>query len=239
MADYDREKLLKVILKSIYTVLGALFVGLVLYLAPRIRSITVEQLLAYTPKEPLLAVIAILFAYAVKSLLVFFPLLVLYVAVGTLFPGLWGLAVNLLGLSVCLLVPYSLGRWLGGPWLQRFGERNPKLHGALAIKEGDSLFFSFLLRAVNLLPGDIVSFLLGAQGVSLHHFLLGSLLGLAPVMIPATLLGQSLQKGSGGSFIRIAVSLTILIGISLVLQWWGRRKRTKLLEDPAPEKPQL
>ena len=56
----------------------------VLYLLNK-DALGVDDILRYTPDNLWLAALAVLAAYAVKSLSVFFPLLVLYAAAGLLF----------------------------------------------------------------------------------------------------------------------------------------------------------
>ena len=70
-----------------------------LYL-PNKDAVSVDSILRYTPDNLWLAALAVLAAYAVKSLSVFFPLLVLYAAAGLLFPLPAALLVNLSGLLV-------------------------------------------------------------------------------------------------------------------------------------------
>ena len=48
-----------------------------------------------------------------KSLSVFFPLLVLYAAAGRVFPLSKALLVNLIGLVICESIPYGIGRLSG------------------------------------------------------------------------------------------------------------------------------
>ena len=83
-----------------------------LYL-PNKDAVSVDSILRYTPDNLWLAALAVLAAYAVKSLSVFFPLLVLYAAAGLLFPLPAALLVNLSGLLVCVTVPYGIGRFAG------------------------------------------------------------------------------------------------------------------------------
>ena len=61
-----------------------------LYL-PNKDAVSVDSILRYTPDNLWLAALAVLAAYAVKSLSVFFPLLVLYAAAGLLFLPFWSI----------------------------------------------------------------------------------------------------------------------------------------------------
>ncbi len=72
-------------------------------------TFSVEAVLRYTPERPALAAAALVLFYAVKSLSVVFPLVVLEIAGGHLFSPPVALVVNCLGLAVCSTIPYCVG----------------------------------------------------------------------------------------------------------------------------------
>ena len=78
------------------------------------RQLTAQQIFEYSPENPYLAAAFLVLLYALKSLSVVFPLLVLYLAGGLLFSAPVALAVNMLGTAVCLSLPYWVGRWSAG-----------------------------------------------------------------------------------------------------------------------------
>ena len=86
-------------------------------------EIKVEQILAYTPDNALLAALALIGLYAVKSLSVVFPLLVLYISAGVLFSAPIAILVNTAGLLVCLSVPYWIGRFSGKELVEKLTAR--------------------------------------------------------------------------------------------------------------------
>lgn len=205
-------------MKGFYILLALVLVGVLLYFAPRLRGITVAEILAYTPANLPLAALLIWGLYLIKSLTVFFPLMVLYVAVGTLFPPLWAVLVNLVGLAACCTLPYLMGKRLGKDVVLHLVERYEKARQLSAFGNRNSLLLSFLLRVINLLPGDLVSLLLGADSLSYPSYLLGSLLGLLPVMLPATLLGVGLASPTQMGFLLPCILLSLgLLGITLLL----------------------
>lgn len=134
-----------------------------LYL-PNKDAVSVDSILRYTPDNLWLAALAVLAAYAVKSLSVFFPLLVLYAAAGLLFPLPAALLVNLSGLLVCVTVPYGIGRFAGKDLVDSLQKKYKKIARINEIKRGSELFFAFFLRIIAVLPGDVVSMVLGASG---------------------------------------------------------------------------
>ena len=169
-----------------------------LYL-PNKDAVSVDSILRYTPDNLWLAALAVLAAYAVKSLSVFFPLLVLYAAAGLLFPLPAALLVNLSGLLVCVTIPYGIAR-------------------INEIKRGSEFFFAFFLRIIEFLPGDVVSMVLGASGMTYWKFAVGSLLGLLPVMVATTVAGSSLSDPTSPVFIVTAV-LVVLLSVGSFVLW--------------------
>lgn len=226
-----KKRILNVILKVFYTSLAVFVVGVLIYIAPKMSGVSVQDIIDYTPASPLRAFAAIMLVYAIKSVTVVFPLVVIYVAVGTLFSGFTAVAINLLGLCVCSLIPYLLGRWLGSGALERMAEKHVQVDKIVGVANGNSLLVSFILRAINILPGDAVSFLLGANSIPVKEYIYGSLLGLIPVMIPATLLGTSLQSATDNRFVLMGASALILLAVVLCMYLYGRYKRRKFLEN--------
>ncbi|MBS1326601.1 MAG: TVP38/TMEM64 family protein [Oscillospiraceae bacterium] len=188
-----------------------------LYL-PNKDAVSVDSILRYTPDNLWLAALALLAAYAVKSLSVFFPLLVLYAAAGLLFPLPAALLVNLSGLLVCVTVPYGIGRFAGKDLVDSLQKKYKKIARINEIKRGSEFFFAFFLRIIEFLPGDVVSMVLGASGMTYWKFAVGSLLGLLPVMVATTVAGSSLSDPTSPVFIVTAV-LVVLLSVGSFVLW--------------------
>ena len=153
------------------------------------RRDTLEELLHYTPESLPLAALLLFCAYGVKSLSVVFPISLLYVASGVIFPlwAAWGL--NLLGLCLCVTLPYWVGRISGREVAEHICRRHPKAAQATGIATRNGVFTAYLLRVLGILPGDLMSILLGAMGMEYRGYLMGSILGLLPGMLIQTALG--------------------------------------------------
>ena len=188
-------------------------------------SLNAQTILHYTPEILWLAALALLAFYAVKSLSVVFPLLALYVCAGLLFPVPLALAVNLLGLFVCVSLPYSLARCAGAGLVDKLQKRYPKIARLNELQQGSELFFAFFLRVVGLLPGDVVSMVLGATGMTYWKYVLGSLLGMLPGMVSATIAGASVSDPTSPVFLATA-AVTVLLSAGSFL-FWRRRERNR------------
>lgn len=193
-------------------------------------TFSVEAVLRYTPEKPALAAAALVLFYAVKSLSVVFPLVVLEIAGGHLFSSPIALVVNCIGLVVCSTIPYCVGRLSGTALVGRLEEKYPKLKEFMGKQRSSSLFLPFFLRIVGGLPGDIISLYFGATGTTYWRYLLG----LLPDMAAATVMGTSITDPTSPTFLG-AFGLTILFSVSsaLIYTLYRRRKGRAEPDDAA------
>lgn len=184
---------------------------------------TADNILSITPKNQLLAVIVLLIFYALNSLSVFFPIAVLYAAVGTIFPMPLALLVNFLGALLCTVLPYIIGKFKGQEYVDALINRYPKLKRIFEIEKGNDWFLSYFLRVINLLPMDLVSMFLGAANVDTVKYMTGSMLGNLPGIIAITIVGQSITDPTSPTFI-ISLSVTVFISALSVVIFWIYKK---------------
>lgn len=161
------------------------------------RSLTQQDLVGWLPQNRVLAALAIIALYAVKSLTVFFPLLTLYLLSGVIFPLPIAILVNVLGLTACDTLPYLIGKSLGNEFLKRIRAKYPKLEALETLHRKGAFPFAALARSAGMLPGDIVSVYFGCVHLNYPAYLTGSILGLAPAMATATIFGS--QIGNPGT----------------------------------------
>lgn len=188
------------------------------------RKYTLEELLNYTPRSLPLAALLLLCAYGVKSLSVVFPISLLYVVSGVIFPlwAAWGL--NLLGLCICVTLPYWVGRISGREVAERICNRHPKAAQAAGIATHNGVFTAYLLRVLGFLPGDLMSILLGALGMSYRGYLIGSVLGLLPGMLIQTALGGYADRPSSPVFWLLCLLMVAVSAASALAYARYRRK---------------
>ena len=129
--------------------------------------------------------------------------------------GKWvGLAVCYLGLVVSCTIPYLLGRHFGAGMVEQLLCKYPKLQ---SVGDANQLMFSYLLRIVSVLPGDLCSLFLGACSVDYRRYLIGSLLGLSPMMILHVLFADLFAQSLSGSFWEALTPQTIVVIVVLVV----------------------
>ena len=205
----------------------ALCVAMVLFCLIR-GGFSVEDILSYAPKDLWLAAGFLLLLYAVKSLSIAFPIIVLQVAAGHLFAPAAALAINILGLAIDLSIPYGIGRFSGSGLTARLLARYPKMDSLMKSQEGHYLFLSFFLRVIYLLPGDVVSMYFGSIKAPYSTTLLGGLLGGLPSLLAATLLGASVsQVGSPAFWIALGITAGVSALSLLGYLLWQRAQKAK------------
>ena len=198
-------------------------------------NLTVEQLVNYRPKNPFLAVLVMLGLFLLKSVDFIMYSGVLYAASGVMFPLPAALALNIVGAAIMVTPVYFIGRALGAPVLEELKKKYPKLNDFVSRPLGGELVLSLLLRSVGL-SLHVGSLYLGAAQVRFDRYLLGSVLGLLPVIIPDTVMGTSIHDPSSPAFV-IALAAKIVSSvlsmlIALLLQ---RRSRQKAAQDAGNE----
>lgn len=207
-------------------ILSLFFAGLMLLYAIKLLSnLTVDDILHLRPDNLFLAAAAIIGLYLLKSFSFFFPLAVLYVSTGIIFPFYWAVLVNLAGVGVCFSLPYTLGRFAGKGFVDILMSKYPKAERIKQLNINNQLFSSFFLRVISVLPGDVVSLFLGAMGVSYAKYLLGSVAGVFPSLLAVTIMGTNINNPTSPAFI---FGLAAKILITAASSWLYRRYTKKV-----------
>ncbi|MEA5011012.1 MAG: VTT domain-containing protein [Angelakisella sp.] len=192
----------------------------------QLRGIQVQDILNYKPQSYLLAAVGLIGMYGVKSVTIVFPLIVLYVASGILFDPLAAVLLNIAGLWVAVSIPYGLGRYYGAEYVERLVCRYKKAEQLHRLQGRGGFFISYITRVINLLPGDVVSMLLGALNVGYWRYTVGSLLGLVPTMLAATFIGVSITDPTSVEFMA-SCAMTIIISVVSVVLYRRHVKHSK------------
>ena len=125
------------------------------------QDVSVETLLAFTTKDPAKAAIVMLLLYALKSATIFFPLIILEIAVGHLFSPCVALGINFAGMLIILTIPYLMGKAAGIKAIQKLVQKlpvDPLGDGGIifpfahSLAADTKLLSQFLLGEVFLLP---------------------------------------------------------------------------------------
>ena len=190
------------------------------------KEISIQTVLSYTPKAPILAAFFLIVLYGLKSLSIVFPLAVLFAAGGSLFPWPVACIINLAGLAVATSIPYWIGKHTGHQGVENLLRRYPKLGHIRTLLQGNDFFCSFIIRFLGILSCDVVSMYMGMMDISYTKYLFGGLLGYAPQMIAITLMGESITHPGTPEFI-ISLGITLISSFIAIFIYTFHLKRKK------------
>ena len=212
-------------MKKYQIILILVWAALLLFCLLNKDRFTVDGVLSYTPENAVLSAAFMMFLFALKSISVFIFSGILFAANGILFPLPAAILLNVLGAAVMVSLPYWLGRMLGGDVVGRIVEKYPKAAAFRQLQTGHELLFSFIARAVNILPSDIVSLYMGAMGISYRKYLPGSILGMLLSLITFPIMGMNIANPGSPAFLWSIGIQAAVSAVSIGGFWLVRRKK--------------
>ncbi len=217
----------KKIIKIITSILYAALIFAVLLNA---RKFSIDALLSYTPSNVFLAIIFLLGIYAVKSISVFLPIIVLQIVSGFLFPAPLALLVNITGAVIDFTLPYYLGKFTGAGAAEKKIQKHENIRNLFERQHKHQFFLTFFLRVISCLPADLVSMYLGALRFDFKKYLVASMLGTLPGLIPATFMGRSITDPLSPQFIAAALITVVCTVVSILAFHIYNKKQKKNLK---------
>ena len=162
------------------------FTALADYADPR-RIQSLLNLDAGSPLAPLLVVGGFVLAGCVA-----FPVIILILVTGAVFGPWLGMAYAAAGVAASAAVFYALGAWLGSEQLRRVaGRRWPRLSQWLKRR---GLLAVVALRVLPMAPFSVVNLAIGASGIGVVDFALGTLIGMAPGLVAMSFVGDRIVE---------------------------------------------
>lgn len=228
MAASEEPKAMKKQTRGIGKVcLVLIWAGIILICFLNRDKITAEYIALYAPENMLLAAVAMIALFALKSLSVVIYSGLLYVASGILFPLPIAVMVNVCGSAVMVSLPYFIGRKTGQDTVENILRKYPKAQNLHQLRSGNDFMFTFLVRVIGRLPSDVVSLYMGAVGVGYRQYLLGSLLGMLPHLITFPVMGTCITDPGSPAFLISLCAELVLIACSLGMYGIHRKRRKK------------
>ena len=191
------------------------------------KNMTVSELLNYTPENKITAALFLIALYALKSFTIVFPIDVLSAAGGIMFSGIWGSVVNIIGVAVSITVSYWIGRFSGAELSGKLADKYPKIKKIEEMEKNNDFFFSFIIRALGILPCDVVGMYMGSVKIDFKTYIVGGMLGFSPSIILVTLLGATLDDPTSPLlYIVLAFNLTfsaISMAVYKIYKKWKKK----------------
>ena len=210
-------------MKKVVSIIVILLLAVLLLYFHNAYGITAEQILSWQPENLILAAAVLLIGYAVKSMLVFIPIMLLQILAGHIYSRETAIFINLLGLIVIIAVPYWIGKKLGTVKMEALLAKYPKIKDVLKVQEDNEMALCFMLRACAVPPADVVTMYLGATGMPFTTNVIGGVLGCFPSMVLTTFLGANIRDPESPAFWK-ALALNVFWVILSGLSFWLFRK---------------
>lgn len=226
-------------LKLLQGVLAVSAIILILFSAWYFTDLSVQNLLDFTPKSPALAALVFLGLYCLKAFVLFIPLTVLYLGGGVLFPVGWAFILTYFCLIVESSIGFFLGRRLGSKRVQTLLSHSERGRKLLDFGNNNSIFSCFIIRMIPGPPIEVTNMFIGITGIKFFPFIVGTLLGYTPGMIPFILFGGAVSQPLALKYLLpCALGAGVVFGLAGVYLWRRLRMRSVpvLLEDSMEEK---
>lgn len=189
------------------------------------KDISIQTIIEYTPENTLAAALILLLMYAIKSISIIFPLIILEVAVGHLFAPIPAIIINTLGIMIGHIIAYWIGYFVGTVAMDKLIKKHAFINSVIQKQEKNSYFACFFLRTLYCLPGDIVSMYLGAAKTPFKRYIVASTLGSFPSTILATILGASIAEVFSPMFWVSIILMTLFAGSSLIVHYFYKKSQ--------------
>lgn len=173
------------------------------------------------------APVIVLLAYTPGCWIMFPRPLITLFAVMAFGPWL-GFAYSLAGLVIAALVTYVAGRALSPGRVMRL--MGPRLRGIVDVLRRRGLLAMTAMRLVPLAPFTVEGLAAGALRIRLWHFALGSLLGMAPGTLAATVFADQVQalidpRGKANWWLIAAMAALLVAATWYVRRWFERQQQ--------------
>lgn len=162
-----------------------------------------------------LAAVVFLVIFSLKAFITIPPAPLLYILAGIIFPFPVAVIVIYVCLASEMTLGYLFGKKLGERRVKAFIENKKLAARFLNRDRGNTMAFCFITRVLPL-PKDPISMFYGAVVMPFPRFLVASLLGLTPVMIPFTLAGDSIDNPLSAEFI-IPFAVCLVFSVALLI----------------------
>ena len=158
--------------------------------------------------------------------LLFIPGALFGLAGGALFGPLLGTALNLVGATLGATAAFLVGRYLAGDWVRR--RAGPRLARLIAGVEAEGWRFVAFVRLVPLFPFNLTNYALRLTRISLKHYVLASLVCMAPGTLAYAWLGHAGREAAAGNAAAIRyglIGLALLAAIAFLPRLMQRLRR--------------
>jgi uncharacterized membrane protein YdjX (TVP38/TMEM64 family) len=151
--------------------------------------------------------------FAIGTIL-FVPGAIFGLAGGALFGPLWGTLLNLAGATLGATASFLIARYLAADWVRR--RAGQRLERLIAGVEAEGWRFVAFVRLVPFFPFNLLNYALGLTRIPLSHYVLASLVCMAPGTLAYAWLGYAGREAIAGNESAIRYGLIALALLAAV-----------------------
>ena len=142
---------------------------------------------------------------------------------GAIFGAVWGTVWTSIAAILAAVLAFGFSRTIGRSLVER------KLAGKWEsidreMQQG-GFFYMFAIRLLPLIPYGIVNFAAGLTSIKFRDYLLGTLLGTVPGILPFVMMGAGLTALKQGDVLPLLVGLALTGMLVGTATWYRRRTR--------------
>ncbi len=199
---------------------------------------TVDEVLRYSPKNPILAAVLMMLLFALKSVSIVVYCGILYAADGILFPLPVAIILNIIGTAIMVSIPYFIGRRNGKELSEKILSRFPKAVLIKKFRDKNDFMFTLIVRLVGLLPCDVVSLYFGSCRTNYPKYLAACIIGMLPPIITLPIIGTNASNvGSPQFIISICINICCIVGSLIACavikaEQKNKERKNECIENP-------
>ena len=169
----------------------------------------------------ILAPIVYVLFYTIGTLLIL-PSTPLNLTGGAIFGIWWGTFWTAVAAIIAAIVAFSFTRTIGKDIIaKRFAGRWEAIDAEIRL---GGLFYMFSIRLLPIIPYGLVNFAAGLTSIRWRDYIIGTLLGTVPGVLPFVMMGSGFTELSKGNISQLLFAFT-LTGMLVGGATWYRRRR--------------
>jgi uncharacterized membrane protein YdjX (TVP38/TMEM64 family) len=178
--------------------------------------LTAEAVEAVVARLGLWAPVGFIAIYGVATVAMV-PGSVFDLAGGALFGPYLGSLLNLAGGSLGAALAFFVARYIARDWVEARAGRRTK--GIIQSVDADGWKFVAFVRLVPIFPYNVVNYLLGLTRIPFHHYMLATIVFMAPATVVYTWIGHASRQAIAGDTDNLRYGLLALglVAVLLVL----------------------
>ena len=189
-----------------------------------IGGIDRQQLQTWLEAMGILAPIIYVVLYTIGTLLIL-PSTPLNLTGGAIFGIWWGTIWTAVAAVIAAIVAFAFTRTVGKDIIaQKFAGRWEAIDAEIRL---GGLFYMFSIRLLPIIPYGLVNFAAGLTSIRWRDYIIGTLLGTVPGVLPFVMMGSGFTALSEGNILPLLFAFTLTGMLDGGATWYRRRRQFK------------